>query len=150
MSARSRNEGDAHFWAKMGLVFAYSNDEWSAWPECGNADVVVLHLKSKLLAAIEAESTPKHVLNNIKRNLDNGCEAVAVVTLDWRFHNQIINKVERRFPDSRNSIQVFRYNQRGYLELREWLNERAAAKERQHTSHPNHFLNNHKPKEKNQ
>ena len=127
MNASRGNETKAHLKAKESLVRRYNNAEWLAFPEGRNADVVAMHLDTRFPAALEVETTPKHVINNITKDFANGFKAVAVISLTPHFHNQIRNKIQRCFPDSRDRIRMFPYDRQGLSDLNYWLNRRAAT-----------------------
>jgi len=122
MNPRRGHERLLHLEAKPNLADPFRGSEWSVFFEQWDADVLVMHNSTRLLMAIEAESSPRNVLRNIERDLGNGCHAVAVVSLTERYLGQITNKILRHTEyDDREKIKVFLYDAQGLNELHNWI-----------------------------
>lgn len=128
MNAHRGHETQSHFEAKPAIGRKFKSEVWSIFYEQRNADVLILHHTSLFAGAIELESSPKNVLNNIQRNMAYGCQAVAVVSLTDRYLNQIRNKIKKYIdPDNSRPIKVFSYDKNGLQELYEWIEQLALS-----------------------
>lgn len=147
MNMRRGHESHSHLEAKKIIGRLFDDSAWSVFIEERNADLIILHHASRFVVGIEVESSPRNVLNNIVRNIAFGCHAVAIVSLTERYLDQITNKILNHIESHEiKQVRVFTYDESGLAELHEWIADTA----HQLTHRPNHFLNNHKPKEKDQ
>ncbi|MDF7824370.1 hypothetical protein P4B35_10135 [Pontiellaceae bacterium B12227] len=129
MNLNRGRESRLHREAKAIVGRLFDDPDWSVFYEQRNADILVLHHKSRFVAAIELETSPRNVLRNLQRNADYGCRVVAVVALTERFSNQIVNKVwSRRKSGSPEQVRTFTYNGQGLRELRDWIMNFAETK----------------------
>jgi len=126
MNPRRGHESLLHLEAKIVIADLFARSEWSVFFEQRDADVLVMHNSTRLLVAIEVESSPRNVLRNIERNLGNGCHAVAVVSLTERYLNQITNKIQSHIR-THGRIKVFLYDVQGLNELRNWIENLALS-----------------------
>lgn len=125
---RNRKESQAHCKGKGRSGRLFDDPAWSVFYEQCNADVLVMYHANRFLSAIELESSPKNVLNNIRRNMANGCHAVAVISLKDRYLNQIRNKIQKHLdPYQGRPIKVFSFNESDLLNLREWIEQLAQS-----------------------
>lgn len=122
MNLRRGHENLLHLQAKAEIGRIFREPDWAVFYEQRCADILVMHCRTRFIAAIEVESTPRNVLRNLNRNLDYECHAVAVISLDDRFYGQIESKA-RRLAASRNRkhIRVFRRQEQSLQELFHWL-----------------------------
>lgn len=122
MNPRRGHESTEHLQAKVAVSKLFDPATWSVFFEQHNADILVLHHRTRFVTAIEAEGSPKNVINNIRRNAAYGCQAVAVVSLHDHYLNQITNRINRHI-ERRNSmpIRVFPYSSTGLNELLSWI-----------------------------
>jgi hypothetical protein len=124
MNMNRGHENLLHLQAKAEIGRLFRAPDWAVFYEQNFADILVMHCGTRLIAAIEAESTPRNVVRNLKRNLAYGCHAVAVISLNDRFHGQIESKA-LRLAAARNqkNIRVFRYREQEAQELFNWINK---------------------------
>ena len=124
MNPRRGHENLLHLQAKAEIGRLFHSLDWAVFYEQNCADILVMHCGTRLIAAIEAESTPRNVARNLKRNLAYGCHAVAVISLNDRFHGQIEKKA-LRLAAARNqkNIRVFRYREQEVQELFDWIDK---------------------------
>ena len=129
MNPRRGHESIYHLEAKTAIGRLFKAPDWSVFYEQRNADILVMHLASRFVAAIEVESSPRNVLGNIERNVAYGCHAVAVVSLSERYLGQITVKVlDHIATHPGESIKVFLYNAQSLQELRLWLENLARSR----------------------
>lgn len=122
MNLRRGHESALHIEAKATIGRLFDHPDWSVFFEQRNADVLVMHHITRFVAAIELESSPKNVLNNIHRNITYGCQAVVVVSLNRRYLTQISNKILNAATEhDPRIIRVFAYDDKSLRELRNWL-----------------------------
>lgn len=125
MNLRRGQESLYHLQAKQTVGSLFNESDWSVFYEQGYADVVVLHHASRFTAAIEIESSTRNVVQNIKRDIQSGCEAVATVSLKRSNDCQIRNLISRRF--STQPIRIFSATDSGLHALKQWLESKARA-----------------------
>jgi hypothetical protein len=118
------HETPLHLRAKAEIGRLFNAPDWAVFYEQNFADILVMHCGTRFIAAIEAESTPRNVVRNLNRNLAYECHAVAVISLNDRFHAQIEGKA-LRLAAARNqkNIRVFRYREQEAQELFNWINK---------------------------
>ena len=122
------NELQVHRDAKPSCGRWFDDPAWSVFYEQRNADILVMHLASRFVAAIEVESSPRNVLRNIERNVAYGCHAVAVVSLSERYLGQITSKILGRAQlQSKAHLKLFSYNAQSLRELRLWIENLARS-----------------------
>lgn len=122
MNARRGHESQRHLDAKRHIGQIFDAPRWSVFYELHQADILVINHDSHVLIAIEAESTPRNVIRNITRNFQNGCDAVATVALNERYHSQIQTKIQTYVPDeSQRHVKLFGYDEESLRELRFWI-----------------------------
>jgi len=128
MNARRGNESERHIKAKLAIGHLFEGNDWSVFFEQCNTDILVMHHATRFVAAIEAESSPRNVLRNISRNIAHGCKAVAVVSINDRYREQICAKV-RRYTDPCDPfpIRIFPYDEQGLSELHRWITSLATG-----------------------
>jgi len=126
MNPRRGNESQLHLVSKILTASMFAGHEWSVFLEQRDADVLVMHNSTRLIVAIEVESSPRNVLRNIERDIGNGCHAVAVVSLTERYLNQITNKILSHIG-THDRIKVFFYDVQGLNELRNWIENLALS-----------------------
>ena len=127
------HESQAHRDAKATIGRLFDDPAWSVFYEQRNADILVLHHASRFVAAIEVESSPRNVLNNINRNVAYGCHAVAVISLTKRYLSQITNKVLGHV-EHHDQIKVFRYDEQDLHKLQHWIEKLAQSSSNQKES----------------
>lgn len=122
MNPRRGHESMLHLEAKTVIAGMFAGPRWSVFLEQRDTDVLLMHIRTRLLMAVEIESSPRNVRRNIERDVSNGCDAVAVVTLNPRHHRQIENRARRHgsgLPESR--LQIFSYSAEGQRQLIQWI-----------------------------
>lgn len=124
MNMNRGHENLLHLQAKAEIGRLFHSPDWAVFYEQNCADILVMHCSTRFIAAIEAESTPRNVVRNLKRNLAYGCHAVAVVSLNDRFHGQIENKaLQMAAASNQKNIRVFRYRDPSLQELFHWISK---------------------------
>lgn len=130
MKLNRGHESDRHLAAKLESHYLFDDRQWAKFYEERYADMILYHYATSFTAAIEFETTPRNVSRNLRRNLANGCHAVAVVSLDPLFHKQIKNKAFKYATSAhRERFSVFSFDFIGHQNLLAWLTHRA------HTHH---------------
>jgi hypothetical protein len=128
MNARRGHESSRHLKAKKAIAQLFNSSAWSVFIEERNADLIILHHTTCFVVAIEVESSPRNVLNNMVRNIAFGCHAVAVVSLSERYLDQIVNKI---FTPLKNwgikPIKVFLYDEQSLQKLYLWVENLALS-----------------------
>ncbi len=124
MNLNRGHENLLHLQAKAEIGRLFHAPDWAVFYEQRCADILVMHGTTRFIAAIEVEFTPRNVIRNLTRNLAYECHAVAVVSLNDRFHGQIEKKA-LQMAASRNhkNIRVFRYRDPSLQELFHWINK---------------------------
>lgn len=124
MNPRRGHENLLHLQAKAEIGRLFHAPDWAVFYEQNCADILVIHCGTRFIAAIEAESTPRNVIRNLKRNLAYECHAVAVISLNDRFHAQIEGKALCLAEAlNQKNIRVFRYREQEVQELFNWINK---------------------------
>ena len=130
MNARRGNESIHHLEAKMAIGRLFNDPDWAVLYEQRNADVLVMHIATRFLAAIEVESSPKNVSRNLERDTTNGCGVVAVVALNGCHLPRITAKaVEHAMIHPGTGVMVFPHDTRGLKSLSGWLAAVARSKQ---------------------
>ena len=124
MNPSRGHENLLHLQAKTEIGRLFHAPDWAVFYEQNFADILVMHCSTRFIAAIEAESTPRNVVQNLSRNLAYECHAVGVISLNDRFHGQIESKA-LRLAAARNhkNIRVFRYQDPALQELFNWISK---------------------------
>ena len=113
-----------HLQAKAEIGRLFHAPDWAVFYEQRCADILVMHYGTRFIAAIEAESTHRNVIRNLTRNLAYECHAVAVISLNDRFHGQIEKKaLQLAAARDQKNIRVFRYREQEVQELFNWINK---------------------------
>ncbi|MEI7850281.1 MAG: hypothetical protein WCH86_00445 [Kiritimatiellales bacterium] len=124
MNLNRGHENLLHLQAKAEIGRLFHAPDWAVFYEQRCADILVMHCSTRFIAAIEAESTYRNVVQNLNRNLGYECHAVAVISLNDRFHGQIESKA-LCLAAARNqkNIRVFRYREQEVQELFNWIDK---------------------------
>jgi hypothetical protein len=124
MNMNRGHENLLHLQAKAEIGRIFCKPDWAVFYEQRCADILVMHGTTRFIAAIEAESTPRNVVRNLNRNLAYECRAVAVISLNDRFHGQIEKKaLQLAAARNQKNIRVFRYQDPALQELFNWINK---------------------------
>jgi hypothetical protein len=124
MNPSRGHENLLHLQAKTEIGRLFHAPDWAVFYEQNFADILVMHCSTRFIAAIEVESTPRNVIRNLNRNLAYECRAVAVISLNDRFHGQIEKKaLQLAAARNQKNIRVFRYQYPALQELFNWINK---------------------------
>lgn len=122
MNINRGHESNLHREAKKRIGAIFQGPDWTLFFEQKNADLVLLHHSSGSIIAIEVESSPRNVLRNIRRNFDQGCCAVATISLNPRMDSQIQNKIHTHLPETQTRrIRFFEYSEDALRSMRFWI-----------------------------
>jgi hypothetical protein len=124
MNRRRGYESSWHLEAKIEVGDFFDARGWHTFYEQQNTDVVIRHYTTGFIAAIEVEASPKNVTRNIERDIANGCNAVAVLSLNIGYLGQILNKImASETARHHGRVRAFPMDVNGFQELLDWLDE---------------------------
>ena len=130
MNARRGNESIHHLEAKMAIGRIFNDPDWAVLYEQRNADVLVMHIATWFVAAIEVESSPRNVRRNLKRDTTNGCGVVAVVALNGcHFPRITAMATDHAMAHPRTGVMVFPHDAGGMQALHGWFTAIARSKQ---------------------